>query len=168
MTNESSGFNDGANLESATRRAIDGWQQFLGGKALSDVIGEQEGEQTPDGVVYEVASNGLDGDFAVVDMSDVVVDTPHFHKREVEVHMPVQGSAVISVGSKDPRRVEVGDTLAIPAGVPHFVVPGEGYVAGVLSIPGYNPDGQINVDPADPDSGINTGLYSAALSRPQA
>jgi mannose-6-phosphate isomerase-like protein (cupin superfamily) len=108
---------------------------------------------------------GLEGDFTVVDMSGVNVDTPHYHTDgEREGHIPLLGSAVMSVG-QEVIDMQPSMSVLVDPGTPHFIAPHpeDGYVVGVVSVPGYDPERQIPVDLENPPAGFNEDLYMEKL-----
>lgn len=141
------------------------WQEFLAEADLKTLMeNASEVEITDDGDIHVINTpEGLSGDFAIVDMSKVKVDTPHFHKDETEIHFALQGDAVMSVGTEIDH-LQVGNVRAISAEIPHFLIPGDEYIVGVLSVPGYNPDNQIVVDPADAPDDFNADLYLESVA----
>lgn len=147
-------------------RAIEAWRKLLSDDAASLALLKtvEAPEATPDGIIYPIATpEGLVGDFAFVDMSGVTVDTPHSHvEGEVEVHFPLLGSAVMSVGDTVVE-LQPGDTQVVSPDTPHFILPADEYVVGVLSFPGYDPEHQLPVDLANPPQQFNAGLYTSSV-----
>ena len=146
------------------------WQEFLAEADMQALLDTAvETEQTDDGDIYVVVppaeKTGLVGDFAIVDMRKVKVDTPHLHTGgEVEVHFPLQGTAEMSL-----RETVVGlargDAQIIQPETPHFIIPDADYIVGVLSVPGYNPENQLPIDTANPPEGFNVDLYFETLAQ---
>ncbi len=156
---------------SGFEKNIHGWRSVA--KDILGRLGELTPDVTPDGKIYVVQTpDELEGDFALVDMSEVTIDTPHYHTGgEVEVHFPVRGSTLLSVGRNTLVNLVYGtrSSYTVAPETPHFVVPhpGTAYMAGVLSLPKYNEDNLITIDPnsSNPHPDFNQGFYWSVKSR---
>lgn len=152
---------------------IDDWQKVVEGL-------QPDPEAVDSGDVYDLPDfvpNNTES-FAIVDLSRIAqkggVDEPHYHKRieesegEVEVHIPISGRATMVVGQEAYEIGEDGlDHLVIPPEVAHFIIPGEGFVDGVVSIPSFDPENYVVVDPDGeiPETvQFDKARYAAALA----
>ncbi len=153
-------------------KTVSAWKSFLSEtdlRALMDTA--KDPEATDDGVIYEVETpSELSGDFAVVDMKGVKVDTPHLHQdhdngdEETEVHFAMEGSAMMSVGD-GLIELQSGDVYVVSPRTAHFIIPNGNFVDGVLSLPGYDPDKQISIDLQNPPDEFNADLYFEVLGQ---
>ncbi len=148
------------------------WKKFAAAIDLSKllVLAINPPEETEDGDIYELETpTDLLGDFVVVDMKKVRVDTPHSHTNgEVEVHIPLAGSARMSLGDMLVLDLMRDKDVPVAPEKPHFVMPDDQYIAGVLSLPNYNPDNQIPVDLTRRyTENFNLQLYEATLGNAQ-
>jgi len=154
-------------LTSFEAKAAD-WQLVLDALPLDVLVGSaQQTDVTDDGIIHVIETpEGLEGDAAIVDMSAIPgpTDTPHFHiNGEHEAHFPLQGSATMYAGSKAVA-LTVGMHFIVEPETSHFIIPEvaeEGYVAAVVSLPGYKPENQIAIDPASNNvpADFNAGAY---------
>lgn len=161
---ESQNHSAESNQRSEAEQLMAAWNSYVTSLDFHAVMDTTQPAVTEDGKIYELPSPAeLPGDFAVVDMSGITVDTPHFHTNgEIEVHLPLEGSAIMSVGDQV-IDLQVGDGQLVTPDTPHFVMPSEHYIVAVLSLPGYDPENQIPVDPANPPTGFNTELYLSTV-----
>lgn len=168
-SSESKQFSDRQEVE----RAVSIWEKFLSEADLKNLLDNaKEPESTDDGIIYEVETPPeLVGDFAIVDMRGVKVDTPHSHQdhdngdEETEIHFALEGSAKMSIGSEEVIELQAGDTYIVNPRTSHFVMPELDYVVGVLSLPGYDPEKQIPIDTTDPPTDFNSDLYFEVLGQ---
>lgn len=150
--------------------ALPRWQKFAYNLDLSqlDELAIEPVEESPDGAIYVVKTpEDLPGDFVVVDMSNVDVDTPHFHTDgEIEIHLPLTGYAEMSLGRTAVDFLTPGIIKPVAPMTPHFIIPSSEYVTGILSLPNYNPDRQVEVGLAAPPQDFNADLYSRLKALP--
>jgi len=151
-------------------QAVVAWEKYLKGVDLRDLINSAvESDATEDGLIHVIPTpDGLTGDFAVVDMSNVKIDTPHLHIDEHEAHVPLDGYAQMRVGRHTTTLTPGGDSVLIRPRTSHYTVPQNSrYKVGVISLPSFNPDNQQLIDLANPPQDFNSGFYEATLARLQ-
>src|SRR4051812_2323291 len=110
--------------------SVRAWGEFLSSTDLVALLDTPaKPEHTPDGVIYEtVAHPELPGDFAMVDMSGLKMDTPHLHaNEETEAHFALLGTARMVVGDRI-YELKAGDSVIVRPGTPHYIMPGSEYV----------------------------------------
>jgi mannose-6-phosphate isomerase-like protein (cupin superfamily) len=144
--------------------AVLAWKKFLLEADLQALLDTaKEPEETDDGTIYEVETpEDLPGDFAIVDMRKVDVDTPHYHDNgEVEVHLSLAGTARMCI-EEDELALGPGSVVIVESGMPHCVKPDDEYIVGVLSLPGYTEENQIPIDVNQNPESYVSQFYLAA------
>jgi len=154
-------------------RAAAAWAKFFVQSDLEALkLAAGDPEITPEGDIYPITPDsklGLVGDCALVDMGQIRVDTPHRHKSpELEAHIPLLGSAVMSIGDRVVDMTSGRLAEVVPLETPHFIVPGRrGYLVAVVNFPDFDPNRQIPVNTTNPPADFNAGLYTAAVGSQQ-
>jgi mannose-6-phosphate isomerase-like protein (cupin superfamily) len=118
-------------------------------------------------VVVRVTAEDSGGAITVLEEMPPMVDTPlHVHSREDELFYILEGEHIITLGERE-HRMEPGDALLAPRGVPHAqrrVEPGVGHELIVLTPGGFE---QFFRDLAEAERNGTLGpeAYAAASGR---
>lgn len=142
-----------ANPTTEFEAAASSWLQFLKadeGRLWLNGVTSGEPEVTPDGMVHEAATpEGLYGDPAIVDAERGTLYPAHYHRGEHELHIPLEGSAVYSIGHQA-IPMQPGDSVVVRPETPHFILTdpiSERYRVLVVGLPTFEEENQIPVGP---------------------
>lgn len=115
-------------------------------------------KQTQCGPVYEPPSPLSDRTetFAVSDMRDVKLATPHYHKNgETEMYFVVRGSGLTVVGGEQ-IELEPGVVVVTPPEIAHFTIPEKDLVMVVINSPSFKAENIVEVEESNPEVGFST------------
>lgn len=122
---------------------INDWQSLVEGV---------EPKQTSCGPVYEPQSplSNRTEIFAISDMRNVKVATPHYHANdETEIYFVIQGSGLTVVGGEE-KHIQKGSVVVTPPNTTHFTIPEKDLVMVVINTPSFNPANNIDIQESDP------------------
>lgn len=118
------------------------WLPYFDAMNWEDLIKGKTPKKTGCGLIYEL-DNPFDqtkNNFAIADMRDVLVATPHYHTNgESEIYIVLQGSGTTVVGYTE-YELKKGTIVITPPNVAHFTIPKEDLVLAVLNVPHFNPE----------------------------
>lgn len=132
---------------------VQAWKKYV--DDLDDwesVVKGVEPKQTACGPVYEPPSPLPERTetFAVSDMRQVKVATPHYHKNgETEIYFIIQGSGLTVVGGEE-IQIKKGSVVVTPPNTAHFTIPEEDLVMVVINMPSFNAANIVEPDETDP------------------
>ena len=91
-------------------------------------------------VLIKISTETTGGVFSVFEELPPLLDTPlHVHAREDELYYVLEGEHIFQRGEEE-MRVDAGETIFLPRGVPHAhrrVIPGHGHLLGIVTPGGF-------------------------------
>jgi mannose-6-phosphate isomerase-like protein (cupin superfamily) len=120
------------------------WQHFYKDNKYRNLMAQSTPIVEGCGIIHELKNASIfrtrrNETACIVDMSQVVGATaPHFHRKETEVYLILQGSGKVVIGKKE-YTVKPGDVVHIPKDVGHYTVPTDNLVLGVVNVPFFDP-----------------------------